>query len=37
MKKVSVGRVGSEGAESKTMPKYMIMIPGKINQATEAR
>ena len=29
MKKVSVGRVGSEGAESKTRPKYMIMIPGE--------
>ena len=29
MKKVSVERVGSEGAESKTRPKYLSAIPGE--------
>ena len=29
MKKVSVERVGSEGAESKTRPKYLSTVPGE--------
>ena len=29
MKKVSVERVGSEGAESKTGPEYLSTIPGE--------
>ena len=29
MEKVSVERVGSEGAESKTRPEYLSTIPGE--------